>query len=77
VTASAQGANVNITWWWALLALAIAGAIVFYLLTIPKTVPASALPDHKPDLANGEYMFIAGGCAGATLSLWTSARTPR
>ena len=50
-------------WWWALLALGIAGAIVFYLLTMPKTVPASALPAHDPDLANGEYMFIAGGCA--------------
>jgi len=54
---------VNRAWWWALLALAIAGAIVFYLLTIPKTLPASALPSHQPDLANGEYMFIAGGCA--------------
>jgi len=54
---------VNRAWWWALLALAIAGSIVFYLLTIPKTLPASALPAHKPDLANGEYMFIAGSCA--------------
>ena len=50
-------------WWWALLVLGIAGAIVFYLLTMPKTVPASELPAHTPDLANGEYMFTAGGCA--------------
>jgi mono/diheme cytochrome c family protein len=50
-------------WWWALLVLGIAGAIVFYLLTMPKTVPASELPSHTPDLANGEYMFAAGGCA--------------
>ena len=50
-------------WWWALLVLGIAGAIVFYLLTMPRTVPASALPAHTPDLANGEYMFTAGGCA--------------
>ena len=50
-------------WWWALLALGIAGAIVFYLLTMPKIVPASELPAHTPDLTNGEYMFIAGGCA--------------
>jgi mono/diheme cytochrome c family protein len=63
MTTDVPGANVNRAWWWALLALAIAGAIVFYLLTIPKMVPASALPAHKPDLANGEYMFIAGGCA--------------
>ncbi len=26
-------------------------------------VDASALPDHKPDLENGERMFWAGGCA--------------
>jgi mono/diheme cytochrome c family protein len=49
--------------WWALLVVGIAGAIVFYLLTIPKMVPASALPAHTPDLANGEYVFTAGGCA--------------
>jgi len=47
----------------ALLALIIAGALAFYLLTMPATVPASALPAHTPDLANGKYMFTAGGCA--------------
>jgi mono/diheme cytochrome c family protein len=47
----------------ALLALVIAGAIVFYLLTMPATVPASALPAHTADLDNGKYMFTAGGCA--------------
>jgi mono/diheme cytochrome c family protein len=47
----------------ALLALLAAGAIAFYLLTLPAMVPASALPDHAPDVANGKYMFIAGGCA--------------
>jgi mono/diheme cytochrome c family protein len=47
----------------ALLALAVAGALVFYLLTIPATVPASALPAHAPDLANGKYVFTAAGCA--------------
>ena len=48
----------------ALLALAVAGAVVFYLLTMPPaTEPASALPAHTPDLANGKYMFTAGGCA--------------
>ena len=46
-----------LTGWWALFALAIAGAIVFYLLTMPKTVPASELPAHTPDVANGEYIF--------------------
>jgi mono/diheme cytochrome c family protein len=47
----------------ALLALVAAIAIVFYLLTMPVTVPASALPAHTPDVANGKYMFTAGGCA--------------
>ncbi|MGH6736593.1 MAG: c-type cytochrome [Methyloceanibacter sp.] len=47
----------------ALLALAAAAAIAFYFLTIPVTVPASALPNHTPDAENGKYMFTAGGCA--------------
>jgi len=46
-----------------ILALAAAGAMAFYLLTVPATVPASALPEHAPDLANGKSMFTAGGCA--------------
>ena len=36
---------------------------VFWMLTIPATVPASALGPHTPDLANGKEMFYAGGCA--------------
>jgi mono/diheme cytochrome c family protein len=47
----------------ALLVLGAAGAFAFYLVTMPVTVPASALPAHTPDLANGKYMFAAGGCA--------------
>ena len=47
----------------ALLVLAMIGAIGFYVLTIPRAVPASALPAHTPDVHNGEYMFTAGGCA--------------
>jgi mono/diheme cytochrome c family protein len=49
-----------------LLFAAIAGAIVgvgvFWFVTIPETVPASALGNHTPDLANGREMFYAGGC---------------
>src|SRR6478672_1836653 len=63
MTTGVQGGNARRAWWWALFALAIAGAIVFYLLTMPKTVPASELPAHTPDVANGEYIFTAGGCA--------------
>jgi mono/diheme cytochrome c family protein len=47
----------------ALLLLGVAGGLAFYLLTMPVRVPASALPAHTPDLANGKYMFTAGGCA--------------
>ena len=42
--------------------LAIVGLAVFWFVTIPATVPASALGNHTPDLANGKEMFFAGGC---------------
>ena len=44
--------------------LAVLGGIGFWLLTIPQTVSAATLGPHRPDLANGRTMFIAGGCAG-------------
>ncbi len=43
-------------------AVIVLGVGAFWVLTIPKTVPASALGPHTPDLANGKTMFIAGGC---------------
>jgi len=43
--------------------LALGGAAVFWFLTSPETVAASALPPHFPNLDNGRTMFIAGGCA--------------
>ncbi|HUU67760.1 MAG TPA: cytochrome c [Methyloceanibacter sp.] len=47
-----------------LLVLGAAGALAFYLLTIPVTLPASVLPDdHVADVDNGKTMFTAGGCA--------------
>ena len=46
-----------------LLALALAGAGVFYALTIPSLAVTSPLPARTPDLANGETMFNVGGCA--------------
>lgn len=39
------------------------GIAVFWVVTIPATVPASALAPHTPDLANGKVVFFAGGCA--------------
>ena len=47
----------------AAIAAAVFGAIAFWCLTIPQTVPASALGAHTPDLVNGKTMFAIGGCA--------------
>ncbi|MBW8857621.1 MAG: cytochrome c [Bradyrhizobium sp.] len=44
------------------IAVAIVGLAVFYVVTIPAAVPASALGSHTPDVANGKEMFFAGGC---------------
>jgi mono/diheme cytochrome c family protein len=41
----------------------LAGFGLFWLLTMPATVPASALTPRSPDLNNGRTMFHAGGCA--------------
>jgi mono/diheme cytochrome c family protein len=42
--------------------IVIAGA-AFYLLTIPSVLSESALAPRVANLANGETMFYAGGCA--------------
>jgi mono/diheme cytochrome c family protein len=47
----------------ALLVLGVVGAVAFWLLTMPRVVPASVLPVHTPDVAKGEYIFTAAGCA--------------
>ena len=36
---------------------------VYWVLTIPGTVPTSALSPHSPNLDNGKTMFLIGGCA--------------
>jgi mono/diheme cytochrome c family protein len=41
----------------------VVGLGVYWWLTIPVTVAASALPAHTPDVANGKLVFNAGGCA--------------
>lgn len=46
-----------------LVALALVGAIAFYVLTIPKLAVTGGLPAHTANLANGETMFHIGGCA--------------
>jgi mono/diheme cytochrome c family protein len=42
--------------------LAALGVAAFWFVTIPQTVPASALAPRNPDLANGRLMLFAGGC---------------
>jgi mono/diheme cytochrome c family protein len=41
---------------------AIFALAAIWILTLPAVVPASALPPHTPNLANGETMFNIGGC---------------
>jgi len=43
--------------------LFVAGAFVFWLLTMPQTIAADDLPDHAGDPARGGYIFYASGCA--------------
>lgn len=43
--------------------LIVAGISAFWLLTIPQTIPASALGIYTPNTVNGRTMFFAGGCA--------------
>lgn len=45
------------------IAAAIVGGVVFWVVTIPATVPASALGTYAPNAENGKVMFDAGGCA--------------
>jgi len=39
------------------------GAAVFWIVTLPAVVAASALPPYSPNLDNGRTMFNIGGCA--------------
>ena len=42
--------------------IAAIGFAAFWIVTIPQTVPASALAPRDPDLANWRTMLFAGGC---------------
>ena len=48
---------------WLAAAAAVIAVGLFFVLTIPQTVPASALPPHRADLANGKTLFLIGGCS--------------
>lgn len=36
---------------------------IYWRLTIPSTIAASALPAYRPDVGNGSAIFNAGGCS--------------
>jgi mono/diheme cytochrome c family protein len=43
--------------------LAVVGAVAFWILTSPRSIAASELGPHTPDLDNGRTMFVAGDCS--------------
>lgn len=47
----------------ALLAVAVAGLAGAWVLSAPVTLSVEDLPEHEPNLQNGQYMFAAGGCS--------------
>lgn len=52
----------------AVAALLVATFVAGWLLTAPRTIAESALPDHAPDPNAGEHIFWAGGCASCHAS---------
>jgi mono/diheme cytochrome c family protein len=48
--------------------LVVIGAAVFWFVTVPVTVPASALGAYTANPDNGKTMFFAGGCASCHMS---------
>jgi mono/diheme cytochrome c family protein len=51
-----------------LVAVAALGFAAFWVVTIPATVSASALPQYTPNIDNGRTMFNIGGCASCHAS---------
>jgi mono/diheme cytochrome c family protein len=43
--------------------IVVAAVALLWVLTLPATVPASALPAYSPNVDNGKTMFNIGGCA--------------
>lgn len=51
-----------------LVAAAVIGAGVFWVVTQPSTIAANALPAYAPNAVNGKTIFHAGGCASCHAS---------
>lgn len=47
--------------------LAALGLLAFWVLSAPRPLDASALPQHTADLANGERLYNAAGCRSCHL----------
>lgn len=47
----------------AVLVMTVLGGIVFWVLSLPQTIPDGALLPRTPDISNGKTMFHVGGCA--------------
>ncbi|MCB1379777.1 MAG: cytochrome c [Alphaproteobacteria bacterium] len=47
--------------------LGVAGFATFWIMTAPSPLPATALPQHTADVANGELLFNAAGCRSCHL----------
>src|SRR5271169_5405933 len=41
----------------------VAGAGALWIVTIPATIPAAALPQYAPNVDNGRTIFNIGGCS--------------
>jgi mono/diheme cytochrome c family protein len=59
-----------------LLVLALAGAPIFYGLTIPAPAVTGPLPARTASLANGETMFHIGGCASCHATPKAGSKAP-
>ena len=46
----------------ALALIAALGLLVFWLLSMPRPLTAADIPQHTPDVANGERLYHAAGC---------------
>jgi mono/diheme cytochrome c family protein len=55
-------------WILALALLAVLGLAVFWVITVPRPLAASAIPAHTADIANGERLYHASGCHSCHLA---------
>ena len=56
--------------------LVVVGLAAFWLITMPKRLPASEIAaGYHPDLANGQAMFIAGNCSACHTAPGEADRT--